>query len=107
NKTGINPLPEGVTEEEFAVAFRRRSDALYPSVPTGNGFCMYIRRTALKDVGLLDAEAFPRGYGEENDFCMRALRSGWRNIIDDRTYVFHERNKSFGSEKESLIKQGR
>lgn len=107
NTSGINPLPESVTEEEFSLAFRRRSDALYPSVPTGNGFCMYIRRAALEDIGLFDAGAFPRGYGEENDFCMRALRSGWRNIIDDRTYVFHERSKSFGNEKVSLIQQGR
>lgn len=105
--SGTNPLPEAVTEEEFSLAFRRRSDALYPSVPTGNGFCMYIRRAALEDLGLFDAEAFPRGYGEENDFCMRALRSGWRNIVDDRTYVFHERSKSFGKEKASLIQQGR
>jgi len=33
---------------------------------------MYIRRDCLRDVGLFDADAFGQGYGEENDFCMRA-----------------------------------
>lgn len=102
-----NVLPEGVTEENYAIAFRRRSIGLYPKVPTGNGFCLYVRRKCINEIGPLDAKAFPRGYGEENDFCMRALRSGWFNIIDDRTYVFHDRSKSFGEAKTDLMKAGR
>jgi GT2 family glycosyltransferase len=102
-----NPLPEGVTEEEYAIAFRRRSVGVYPKVPTGNGFCLYVRRKCINEIGSLDAEAFPRGYGEENDFCMRALRSGWSHIIDDRTYVFHDRSKSFGEAKTELMTAGR
>ena len=102
-----NTLPPGVDEHEFAVAVRRRGKGLYPSVPTGNGFCMYVRRAAIKEIGLLDDVAFPRGYGEENDFCMRAERAGWRHVIDDRTYVFHERSKSFGSSKDDLMIAGR
>lgn len=102
-----NPLPEGVTEEEYAIAFRRRSVGVYPKVPTGNGFCLYVRRKCINEIGSLDAEAFPRGYGEENDFCMRALRSGWSHIIDDRTYIFHDRSKSFGEAKTDLMAAGR
>lgn len=103
----INELPLGVSEIEYAMAFRRRARGLYPSVPTGNGFCMYIRRACINDIGALDEEAFPRGYGEENDFCMRARANGWQHIIDDRTYVFHDRSKSFGGEKDVLIQAGR
>ena len=33
---------------------------------------MYLRRAALDEVGLFDAQAFPQGYGEENDWCRRA-----------------------------------
>lgn len=102
-----NELPSEVREEDYAIAFRRNSIGAYPTVPTGNGFCMYIRRSCIKQIGILDADAFPRGYGEENDFCMRARAAGWRNIIDDRTYIFHDRSKSFGGEKEELIKAGR
>ena len=102
-----NTVPQGVDEISFARAVRRESFALYPLVPTGNGFCMYVRRACLDAVGLLDAEAFPRGYGEENDFCMRAGRMGWRHVIDDRTYVFHDRSKSFGAAKTDLMAAGR
>lgn len=102
-----NPLPQGVNEADYAVAFRRRSLGFYPTVPTGNGFCLYVRRACLNEVGLLDEVAFPRGYGEENDFCMRARKAGWRHIIDDRTYVFHDRNKSFGEERTELMTTGR
>lgn len=102
-----NELPIGIFEEEYAVAFRRRSIGSYPTVPTGNGFCMFIRRDCINEIGKLDDVSFPRGYGEENDFCMRARKAGWRNIIDDRTYIFHDRSKSFGGEKDELIRSGR
>lgn len=102
-----NKLPEGVDEITYARAFRRRSLGLYPRVPTGNGFCMYVSRECINSIGALDAQAFPRGYGEENDFCMRAWRAGWHNVIDDRTYVFHDRSKSFGESKVELMKAGR
>lgn len=102
-----NRLPFGVDEAAFSVAVRRYSLRLYPEVPTGNGFCLYVRRACIVDVGVFDVAAFPRGYGEENDFCMRARAAGWRNVIDDATYVFHERAKSFGEEKTELMVQGR
>jgi GT2 family glycosyltransferase/glycosyltransferase involved in cell wall biosynthesis len=102
-----NDLPDGVSEIEFAVAFKKNAYGLYPEVPTGNGFCLYIKRDVINEVGYLDEEAFPRGYGEENDFCMRAKQFGWINIIDDTTYVFHDRNKSFGEQKDDLIQSGR
>ena len=107
NAGNDNVLPVNVDEPTYARAFRRHSLGLYPKVPTGNGFCMYISRACIDEIGPLDAEAFPRGYGEENDFCMRAQRAGWRHVIDDRTYVFHDRSKSFGEAKTELMSAGR
>lgn len=101
-----NDLPPGIDEDVYARAFRRRQFGTYPVVPTGNGFCMLMTRAAIREIGFLDEESFPRGYGEENDFCMRAVRAGWHNIIDDRTYVFHERTKSFGESKTQHIESG-
>lgn len=102
-----NVLPAGVDEATFARVFRRSSRGFYPRVPTGNGFCMYVRRDCVEEVGVFDQAAFPKGYGEENDFCMRARRAGWRHVIDDRTYVFHDRSKSFGESKSEHIAAGR
>ncbi|HZZ92812.1 MAG TPA: glycosyltransferase family 2 protein [Usitatibacter sp.] len=74
-------------------------------IPTAVGFCMYIRRDALERVGLFDAERYGRGYGEENDFCMRALKSGWRHVLAADVFVFHEGNVSFGPEKLELTQR--
>lgn len=100
---GFNQLPEDIDLDRFARAIAQDSLHLYPEMPTGNGFCLYVRRKCLDDVGVLDVDAFPRGYGEENDFCMRASKLGWRHIIDDATYIYHVRSASFGKEKTQLI----
>jgi len=71
-------------------------------VPTGVGFCMYVTRAALNDVGLFDELTFGKGYGEENDLCMRAAARGWKNVQALDTFVFHSGETSFGdSAKES------
>ncbi|WP_315688813.1 glycosyltransferase [Limnospira sp. PMC 1306.21] len=102
-----NPIPSWIDQQSFARLVTQESLALYPEVPTGNGFCLYIRRDALDDIGLFDEKAFSRGYGEENDFCFRALTRGWRNIIDDRTIIYHVRSASFGEQKSQLAESGR
>ncbi|MBB2971423.1 glycosyltransferase [Mesorhizobium sp. RMAD-H1] len=102
-----NPIPSGLSLDNYARLITRNSGRAYPYTPTGNGFCMYVRRECIEQIGILDAEAFPRGYGEENDFCMRAGKAGWRHVIDDSTLVYHVRSASFGDEKTPLMKQGR
>lgn len=72
-------------------------------VPTGSGFCLYLKRLCLDQVGVFDEAAFPRGYGEENDWCQRAELAGWQHTIDGTVYVFHTRNASFGDEKQALL----
>jgi GT2 family glycosyltransferase len=71
-------------------------------LPTAVGFCMYIRRTCLDQVGLFDAQRFGRGYGEENDFCMRAAGAGWRNVLSGDVFVYHEGAVSFSGERLAL-----
>ncbi|MBW1780213.1 MAG: FkbM family methyltransferase [Deltaproteobacteria bacterium] len=65
------------------------------TIPTGIGFCMYIRRECMDAVGLFNEEAFGRGYGEENDFCMRATAAGWRNVLLPSVFVRHAGASSF------------
>jgi GT2 family glycosyltransferase/glycosyltransferase involved in cell wall biosynthesis len=102
-----NDRPHHLSGDEVARLVTRASQHITPTTPTGNGFCMYVKRAALDDVGLFDAEAFPRGYGEEGDFCMRARDAGWINVVDDSTIVFHRRTASFGAEKDELMRVGR
>ncbi len=91
---------------DFVTAARalwQQAGLAYPQLPTGNGFCMYIRRSALDAVGALDEAAFPQGYGEENDFCQRAARAGLRHLIAGNVYVRHERSASFGAERRAAL----
>ena len=98
-----NPLPDGVDPMRMALAVAQTAGLEYPAAPTGNGFCMYVRRACLDEVGRFDEKSFPRGYGEENDFCMRAGKMGWQNLVDASTWVFHRRSASFGQQRESLV----
>lgn len=101
--------PEATFDEvdHFARLVRQASLGLLPRVPTGHGFCLYVRRDCLDEVGTLDADAFPQGYGEENEFCMRALRNGWVHLLDDRSFVLHVQGASFSSSKAGLLSRGR
>ena len=78
----------------------------YQSLPTGNGFCMYIKRKALDLVGLFDEKLFPRGYGEENHFCMRVLQHQMINLLCPHAYIFHVKTASFKGERAKLIEEG-
>jgi glycosyltransferase involved in cell wall biosynthesis len=75
--------------------------------PTGHGFCMLVTREAIRDLDGFDVHLFPRGYGEENDFCMRARERGLRNLVAPHVLVKHARGESFGSARETLIEAGR
>lgn len=93
-------MPFGLPVREVDAVCRSVNAGRSVPVPTTVGFCMYIRRDALNDVGLFDEKAFGRGYGEENDFCMRANRRGWEHLIACDTFVYHEGSVSFGDETE-------
>ncbi|TCQ10358.1 GT2 family glycosyltransferase [Rhizobium sp. PP-F2F-G36] len=67
--------------------------------PTGVGFCFYMRRSVIEEIGALDPVAFKVGYGEENDFCMRSLNAGYKNLLACDVFTFHVGSVSFSSSK--------
>jgi len=73
--------------------------------PTSVGFCMAIRRECINEVGVFDVESFGRGYGEENDFCQRAIKHNWKNILTHSVFVRHVGGSSFGDEKSERIER--
>ena len=91
-----------LTGEELAGICAEVNHRQAADVHTTVGFCMYIRRAVLDDVGLFDAKNFPVGYGEESDFCYRARKVGWRHRIAGDAYVEHFEGKSFGARKKKL-----
>ena len=83
---------------EYADMIEKISANRYPQLTTGNGFCMYIKRDVINELGLFDDVTFEKGYGEENDFCYRALDHGYTNVLCDNTFVYHKGTQSFKKE---------
>lgn len=98
--TNIDP---DISEALNAMA-NQLAPGLHMISPTGHGFCMYIKRELINAIGLFDINNFPRGYGEENDFCLRARRAGYVNLVALDTYIWHKGNASFKSESAMLNK---
>jgi GT2 family glycosyltransferase len=94
NFVSLNPPPEDPEALGRAVS---RLVPRYPTLPTAVGFCVLLRRGALRAVGGFDAETFGRGYGEENDWSLRAEGHGWRHALCDDAYVVHHGHASFAS----------
>lgn len=91
-------LPLWIIDDAF-----RRIMPQYPVLPTGVGFCMGMNIEAIRKVGLLDAETFGKGYGEENDWCQRAIEAGFVNLQVDNLYVYHKHGGSFPSEEKQKL----
>jgi GT2 family glycosyltransferase/glycosyltransferase involved in cell wall biosynthesis len=91
------PPAFGLGVAELDAACQTANAGRSVALPTTVGFCMYIRRAALAEIGLFDAETFGRGYGEENDFCLRASARGWQHLLACDTFVYHEGSVSFGA----------
>lgn len=97
-----NVLFEGMDLWQIDNAFRLLKPQ-YPSMPTGVGFCMGMNLNAIRQVGLLDAETFGKGYGEENDWCQRAVKAGYRNVLVDNLFVYHKHGGSFLSDEKMRL----
>jgi glycosyltransferase involved in cell wall biosynthesis len=91
--------PDLVDEEAVRVATARLPRSTI--VPTGIGFCMYLRGDVIDLVGELDP-IFLRGYNEENDWAMRAQAMGFVALRANRAFVYHFGSVSFQAEQAKL-----
>ena len=81
---------------------QRANAGLTAELPVGVGFCLYLRRDCLDQVGLLREDLFAQGYGEENDLCLRARHAGWRHVAALDVFVAHVGGRSFGAGRAQL-----
>jgi GT2 family glycosyltransferase/2-polyprenyl-3-methyl-5-hydroxy-6-metoxy-1,4-benzoquinol methylase/glycosyltransferase involved in cell wall biosynthesis len=94
-----NELPHHYSTQQLDLLFAQHLAGQTLVIPTGVGFCMYVRRQCLLELGLFDVDNFGKGYGEENDFCVRASNAGWCNLHALDTFVRHVGGISFGDSK--------
>ena len=100
--SGENVLPDLAETIRIDRWARRVNGGAAIDIPVGVGFCLYIRRACLDAVGLLRADLFAQGYGEENDFCLRARHLGWRQVGAPGAFVAHVGGHSFGTAAQHL-----
>lgn len=104
----LSAMPQkGIEPRKSYKLYTRLKEKLprYVEVPTAHGFCMLVRRSVIRRFGLFD-EVFGKGYGEENDFCMRISEHGYKSVLANQAYVYHMEARSFTLERKSeLIKQ--
>lgn len=88
-----NPLPDN--PDNLAIQLKDRHLPIYPEIPTAVGFCMLITAEAKQRIGYFNETVFGHGYGEENDYSLRAAMAGMCNVVVDNAYVAHIGNQSF------------
>jgi GT2 family glycosyltransferase len=93
---GTNKVPDQAETNRLDHAAHRGNGAAIIDIPVGVGFCLYLRRDCLDVTGSFRADRFAQGYGEENDFCLRARRLGWRSVALTGLFVGHRGGTSFG-----------
>lgn len=94
--SGSNPVPDRDAAIRLDAIARRANNGSIIDIPVGVGFCMYLRRDCIDAVGPFRADIFAQGYGEENDFCLRARHLGWRHVAVPGLFVAHLGGASFG-----------
>lgn len=102
-----NELPEGFELATVDAVFRDANAGCKVDLPTAVGFCMFIRRACLEQSGPFNAALFGRGYGEENEFCMRSAELGWRHVLAADVFVRHEGGVSFAETQSENQRIGR
>ena len=105
DKNGANPVPDLEETNMFMQMAQAANVGRAVEVPTAHGFCMYIRHDCLRQTGLLREDVFAQGYGEENDFCMRARALGWKHVAAPGVFVAHVGSGSFGESSNPLMQR--
>ena len=90
--------------QQLDTLFAKQGAGSIITIPTGVGFCWYIKRALLNTHPELNEKLIDRGYGEETEFCLQATVKGWRHVAATNVFVAHQGNVSFGSTKNALAR---
>lgn len=59
-------------------------------------FCVLIKKEVIEEYGYL-SEEFGVGFGDDDDYCMRVMKAGWKLVIAKDVFVFHNHRTTFKS----------
>jgi GT2 family glycosyltransferase/glycosyltransferase involved in cell wall biosynthesis len=93
---GGNPPPDLAGTTRMNELAGQANPGRLVEIPTAVGFCMFMRHDAVAATGRLRANIFAQGYGEENDWCLRARHLGYVHVAATGVFVAHLGGASFG-----------
>lgn len=80
--------------DTYARELAGRNCGDFIEVESCSGFCMLVKRCVIDDIGVFD-EIYESGYGEDADYCRRAIKAGYRCIRCNDAFVLHLGSRSF------------
>ena len=78
----------------FALELAQRNQGELREVARLVGFCLLIRDSVVQELGAFD-ESYGIGNFEDDDYCLRAVRAGYRLCVAEDAFVFHYGHRTF------------
>ena len=96
--SGAQQVNEGTYNEaeeyiKFTKDFRKTFRKLYLPRYRIIGMCFMFKRTLMEKIGYFD-ELFSPGNFEDDDYCLRSMEAGYRNMICSDVFIHHHGSKS-------------
>ncbi len=79
---------------EFAAKYMRERDGHWWELFRIVGFCMLIKKSVIDKIGVFD-ERFGKGNFEDDDYCIRVRRAGYRIMVAGDSFIHHFGGVSF------------
>ena len=67
-----------------------------------HGFCYFISKELLQTIGKLDEVTFPH-YGSEDDYSLKSIKAGFKNLLVGKVFVHHANAKSYSEQQRQKI----
>ncbi len=74
--------------QRFATRYRTEHRYQWREFPRITGFCMLVKRELIEKIGGLDP-LFGMGNCEDDDFCLRSIQVGYKNMIAGDVFIHH------------------
>lgn len=95
NEARIEIVYSNMSEmEQSAAAYTSKRPGQSLEVDCVAFFCTMMTRQVYQEIGGLD-EAFGRGFFEDDDYCQRVRKAGYKVVIADDVFVHHHLSASF------------
>lgn len=96
-------LPDDEPFEQLDDMARRVGAGRVISIPAAMGFCLYVRRGCLDDLGFFHNDVPSGGYYAEKYFSVNAAAQGWRTVLAADVFVKHRGFVSFAERDANAI----